>query len=77
MEPLTPNPFVIDLEADSEGYHGVVQDENGPQSGGFVLIKDTASDTWISVDVNEVGEFAFDLPDGNYIVTQYFTESSW
>ena len=71
----TPNPFVIDLEADSEGYHGVVQDENGPQSGGFVLIKDTASDNWISVDVNEVGEFAFHLPDVNYIVTQYFTES--
>ena len=75
MEPLSPNPFVIDLEGDTEGYHGVVQDENGPQSGGFVLIEDTASDNWTSVDVNEVGEFVFDLPDGNYIVTQYYSET--
>ena len=71
----TPNPFVIDLEGDTEGYHGVVQDENGPQSGGFVLIEDTASDNWTSVDVNEVGEFVFDLPDGNYVVTQYYSET--
>ena len=42
--------------------------------GGFVLIKDTASDNWISVDVNPVGEFAFDLPDVNFVVTQYFSE---
>ena len=71
----TPNPFVIDLEGDTEGYHGVVQDENGPQSGGFVLIEDTASDNWTSVDVNEVGEFVFDLPNGNYVVTQYYSET--
>ena len=30
---------------------------------------------WNSVDVNEVGEFVFDLPDGNYVVTQYFSET--
>ena len=71
----SPNPFVIEIEGVTEGYHGVVQDENGPQSGGFILIEDTASDNWTSVDVNEVGEFVFDLPDGNYIVTQYFTGS--
>ena len=51
----TPNPFVIDIEVevDPAGYQGVVQDENGPQSGGFILIEDTASDNWTSVDVNE------------------------
>ena len=57
------------------GYHGVVQDENGPQSGGFILIEDTDGDNWTSVDVNENGEFVFDLPDGNYVVTQYFSET--
>ena len=25
--------------------------------------------------MNEVGEFAFDLPNGNYVVTQYFSET--
>ena len=35
----SPNPFVINIEGETEGYHGVVQDKNGPQSGGFVLIE--------------------------------------
>ena len=69
-----PNPIVIDIGSET-GYKGKVQDENGSVSDGFILIEDTVSSHWITVAVNEIGEFVFDLPDGNYVVTQYWSET--
>ena len=71
----SPNPFVIDIEVevDPPGYQGLVQDENGPKSGGFISIEDPNGVNYDSVDVNENGEFAFDLQDGNYVVSGYWS----
>ncbi|MEH7238184.1 MSCRAMM family protein, partial [Bacillus sp. JJ1562] len=69
----TPNPFVIDLDLETSNI-GIVQDENGPLSGGFVELKDSEGD-WHSFDVDENGEFLIDLHDGNYVVKGYYSET--
>jgi hypothetical protein len=71
----SPNPFVIDIEVDVDppGYQGLVQDENGPKSGGFISIENPNGVNYDSFDVNENGEFTFDLQDGNYVVSGYWS----
>ena len=65
-----PETVVIDLEngGNTQGYSGIVQDENGPINLGQLFIEDSNGINVVNIVVDANGKFTFDLPDGNYFI---------
>ena len=52
----------------TQGYSGIIKDENGPINLGKLFIEDSNGVTVGNIVVDADGKFTFDLPDGNYFI---------
>ena len=66
----------LDLNTVYGNVTGRVQDTNGVVTSGYISIEEVGTYEWYSADVNSNGEFGINLPDGNYIVSDYYSEET-
>ena len=66
----------LDLNGVYGNVTGMVQDGNGVVTKGYLNIEDVGIFNWYSAEINNNGEFGINLPDGNYIVNNYWSEET-